>query len=95
MVRVDTIYGIDRYESSQYFGQLVVERANIWKTPSANNKVGEIQHAAAVEVLDQRDKGGASWHRVKGRDWNGNMITGWCRTSLLKINGESEFKCHA
>lgn len=95
MSKVDTIHGIDRYESSQYFGQLVVSKANIWKTASANNKVGELMHGTIVEVLQDRMKGGASWHRVKSRDYTGNMITGWVRSSLLKEAGESEFTCPA
>ena len=88
----DIIHGIDRYKDSSTFGGWVIRFANIWKTPSANKKVGEIQHGTVVDVLDERIKNNASWHRVEGRDNNGGMVTGWLRTSLLLYAGESEFE---
>jgi len=95
MGKLDIIHGIDRYKDSPTYGGWVLRFANIWSTTSANKKIGEIQHGTVVEILEEKKEGNASWHKVKGRDNSGNMLSGWLRTSLLLYAGESEFKCHA
>ena len=93
MNETDTLYGIDRYKDSPMFGKLVVPEINLWKKSGSKGKIiGTLQHGTAVEIVDKDQVNNFMFCKVRGSRQRGTPITGWCRASLLKDAGESEFK---
>lgn len=94
MLNLDTLHGIDRYKDSPELGNLVVENIYLWKKAGAKGKVvGSLPHGTEVELLDKDQVNKFMWCKVAGcKQRSMNKLTGWCRASLLKDAGESEFE---
>lgn len=90
-MKLDEIYGIDRYKDSPEFGNKVVPEAYIWDKPGGK-ATGMIRHGVQVDVIDDKMVDGFSWCAVTGFDAKRERVSGWLRSSLLKYAGESEFK---
>jgi hypothetical protein len=89
MKTTDKVCGIDRYKASSSFGELIVETILLWKRPNcemkAGNLTGALAHGSEVEVLEWRGGKAKVVAIVEG-----NIQTGWLRTTLLEEAGLKE-----
>jgi len=92
----DAIWGIDRYPSSPAFGELVLEKVNLWQrvggiTAGDNHVIATLPHGYRVVVTQEKQHEGQVWCRVEVAAPRGEE-SGWLRATLLEKRGQKEFE---
>lgn len=93
--QIDTVCGVDRYQVSPTFGQLVAPVIYMWKAisaaPIAKNLSGAVAHGTQVEIVRTKEQDGKTYAFVKC-DIIHNKKTypqhGWVSAALLTNLGE-------
>lgn len=92
----DTIWGIDRYTSSETRGHLVVPIVYLWKQPGAkpikDNLTGAVRHSTLATVTRHKMYQGEAWYFVKCEvRHKGKLFPqhGWCKGRFLLMLGDA------
>ena len=90
----DRTCGLDRYESSPSFGEVVVPIILMWEKPgqgvtSVNGLTGALPHDFEVTITKQKKHNGAAYSYIEGTQ-DGNRQVGWVRNTMLLEAGKNE-----
>ena len=94
--KTDQVRGIDRYEDSDSFGELVGERIllkvepGIIEVDDLEAKLsGVLPHADEIYITDVREVDGLNYANVTTKEYR-PIQKGWLRTTMLKELGKDE-----
>jgi len=97
--RFDQVWGIDRYQNSPYYGQVVTETVHLWNEAGAKmlaaNMTGALAHGAFVRVLNKRTVDGHDWYKCHARvEHEGKRYVqrGWVVDRMLRKRGKGAFE---
>lgn len=92
----DTLCGIERWEGSDAFGEVVAPVIVLWKEPGGgmekDNVAGALKHEDPVQVSQKKRRSGRTWYFVRNEEQDQE---GWVMDALLERLGDRAAKVRA